>query len=275
MIRASSLPFLLAGAVFATLVAMLLWMRGTVDRDTLLQQRVRIAQYYRSHALKAQLDEETGMRGYALTRNRVFLQPYVAARERFPALNASLQIALEDLHLPAQGAREQARLNAEWLRTVAEPAIRDPALVTVQLRGKALVDRFRRLDENIYADLNLAADRSDRSSLELANRAVFFALPIAVCIACIVAFVYRRNRRYEMDRRVTDGLQRALAPARLPDVDGADLGAVYVPAGIQARVGGDWYDAVEFPDGRMLFSLGDVAGHGVSAAVTMNRVRQT
>lgn len=254
---------------------MLLWMRSAVDHDTAVQQRVRTAQFFRSRELKAQLDEETGMRGYALTHNRVFLQPYETARAHFQSYNASLQSALSALRLPPEDAGAQGALNREWLTTVAEPVVRRPGHMGLQLRGKALVDRFRRYDEAIYAELNVAADRSDSASLALANRAAFFVLPIVIAIGVLLAFIYRRSRRYEMERRVADSLQRALAPSRLPEVDGADLGAVYVPAGIQARVGGDWYDAVQLPDGRTLFSLGDVAGHGVNAAVTMNRVRQT
>ena len=61
---------------------------------------------------------------------------------------------------------------------------------------------------------------------------------------------------------------------RLPHVADAELHAVYVPAGRESRVGGDWYDAFELADGRILFSIGDVAGHGIDAAVVMSRVRQ-
>jgi len=41
-----------------------------------------------------------------------------------------------------------------------------------------------------------------------------------------------------------------------------------------ARVGGDWYDAVALDDELVVFSIGDVCGHGLDAAVTMGRVRQ-
>jgi serine phosphatase RsbU (regulator of sigma subunit) len=50
--------------------------------------------------------------------------------------------------------------------------------------------------------------------------------------------------------------------------------ATYVPATEEARVGGDWYDALELPNNRVLFAIGDVTGHGIDAAVTMNRARQ-
>ena len=52
------------------------------------------------------------------------------------------------------------------------------------------------------------------------------------------------------------------------------LDGVYVPASHAVQVGGDWYDTFKLPDGRILFSIGDVCGHGVGAAIVMSRVRQ-
>ena len=39
------------------------------------------------------------------------------------------------------------------------------------------------------------------------------------------------------------------------------------------NVGGDWYDAFELRDGRLIVLLGDVAGHGITAAGTMAQLR--
>ncbi len=50
--------------------------------------------------------------------------------------------------------------------------------------------------------------------------------------------------------------------------------AVYFPGATDAEIGGDWYDAIELPDGRVLVSIGDVTGRGLTAAVIMGRVRQ-
>jgi PAS domain S-box-containing protein len=82
------------------------------------------------------------------------------------------------------------------------------------------------------------------------------------------------RERYETEKRVADTLQRALLSEALPSVPGIVLDAVYRPASVEARVGGDWYDLFALPDRRVLFSVGDVAGHGLEAAVAMNRARQ-
>ncbi len=41
------------------------------------------------------------------------------------------------------------------------------------------------------------------------------------------------------------------------------------------RVGGDWYDAFELPDGRMGLSIGDVTGHGLTASLAVGKLRQS
>jgi len=66
-------------------------------------------------------------------------------------------------------------------------------------------------------------------------------------------------------------LQAALLPKVLPAAPGLDLAARYLPADV--GVGGDWYDASIQADGRVLLAIGDVAGHGIAAATTMNDIR--
>jgi len=80
---------------------------------------------------------------------------------------------------------------------------------------------------------------------------------------------------YQRERRIADTLQRALLPPNLPRVPGLTLDAVYQPDTDEANVGGDWYDAFDLGDGLVAFSIGDVAGHGLEAAVLMGRVRET
>jgi serine phosphatase RsbU (regulator of sigma subunit)/anti-sigma regulatory factor (Ser/Thr protein kinase) len=76
------------------------------------------------------------------------------------------------------------------------------------------------------------------------------------------------------ERRVADRLQRALLPEHLPEVPGAFFHGAYRPASDEAEVGGDWFDAFHLPDRRIAISIGDVAGHGLDAAVIMGEVRQ-
>ena len=77
------------------------------------------------------------------------------------------------------------------------------------------------------------------------------------------------------ERHVTLELQRAILPLHDKPFDLPGLRAVvrYLPASRDSRVGGDWYIAAELPDGQVLLALGDVAGHGLTAAAGMARLR--
>ncbi len=85
-----------------------------------------------------------------------------------------------------------------------------------------------------------------------------------------------RRLREQLRRKeqIVDALQQAFVPRALPTAPGVAFDAVYRPAEDDARVGGDWYDAFALPDGRIVFSVGDVAGHGLDAAVRMALLRQ-
>ena len=67
-------------------------------------------------------------------------------------------------------------------------------------------------------------------------------------------------------------LQRAVLPHALELSKGWDLGHHYSPAG-RTEVGGDFYDAIELSDGRVVLFVGDVMGRGVEAAAAMAQVR--
>jgi len=79
------------------------------------------------------------------------------------------------------------------------------------------------------------------------------------------------RRRDREAHALATALQTAMQPDRLPLLRGVELDAYYRPDGA-GRVGGDWYDAFEV-DGSLVVVLGDVAGHGLTAAAAMTQVR--
>jgi PAS domain S-box-containing protein len=83
------------------------------------------------------------------------------------------------------------------------------------------------------------------------------------------------SERHELERehRISDTLQRALLPQRLPEVPGITFASRYQPAEEGSSAGGDWYDVIELPDGSVAMVIGDVAGHGIEAASVMGQVR--
>jgi anti-sigma regulatory factor (Ser/Thr protein kinase) len=80
------------------------------------------------------------------------------------------------------------------------------------------------------------------------------------------------NRAYQVDqqREAALALQRAiLGPSRLP----AGFAVRYEPATRPLEVGGDWYDIVDLPDGRIGIMVGDCVGHDLGAATVMGQLR--
>lgn len=84
----------------------------------------------------------------------------------------------------------------------------------------------------------------------------------------------RMSALYEAERRITERLQEAALPRVLPRIPGLALDAYYHAGRDEAQIGGDWYDALRLPDGRVIVTVGDVSGSGLDAAVTMAAVRQ-
>jgi serine phosphatase RsbU (regulator of sigma subunit) len=78
---------------------------------------------------------------------------------------------------------------------------------------------------------------------------------------------------YEAEKRIADTLQGAFTQNLLPQMAKVRFSATYLPAAEQARIGGDWYDVLELSQDRVLLTIGDVTGHGIDAAVAMNRAR--
>jgi serine phosphatase RsbU (regulator of sigma subunit)/anti-sigma regulatory factor (Ser/Thr protein kinase) len=82
-----------------------------------------------------------------------------------------------------------------------------------------------------------------------------------------------RAGRFEAEQTVAETLQRSVLPTSLPRVLGVELAARYLPGSAELDVGGDWFDAMQLPDGKLGLVVGDVVGKGVQAAATMAQLR--
>ncbi|HYY12227.1 MAG TPA: SpoIIE family protein phosphatase [Kineosporiaceae bacterium] len=99
------------------------------------------------------------------------------------------------------------------------------------------------------------------------------ARDLLVALATQAAQALERAQVVGRLREVAADLQQGLAPGDVPDVDGYELAAVYRAGGDAVElVGGDWYDVLVQPDGRVVLVVGDVMGRGVHAATTMAAV---
>jgi serine phosphatase RsbU (regulator of sigma subunit) len=80
-------------------------------------------------------------------------------------------------------------------------------------------------------------------------------------------------RRYNREHATALTLQRSLLPTGLSAPSSVDVRHRYLPGSKLIEVGGDWYESIALPGARVALVVGDVAGHGVRAAVTMGRLR--
>jgi sigma-B regulation protein RsbU (phosphoserine phosphatase) len=81
-----------------------------------------------------------------------------------------------------------------------------------------------------------------------------------------------QTRQLADERAATGLLERSLLPAKLPICPGLAFATRYVGAE-HKTIGGDWYDIFTVPSGQLWIVMGDVAGHGLQAAVVMGRIR--
>ena len=144
------------------------------------------------------------------------------------------------------------------LDEVADPAMREagvtslmgvPLMVDGELAGVLSVGATapRRFTSDDLGMLRLAADR--------------------------VALALDHARIYEREHRIAETLQRSLLPEQMPNLPGMGVSARYVPAASEAEVGGDWFDVIPMPGGRVGLVMGDVAGKGLSAASMVGSLR--
>jgi serine phosphatase RsbU (regulator of sigma subunit) len=93
-------------------------------------------------------------------------------------------------------------------------------------------------------------------------------LEAAVSIAGPTALALDNARLQQQRKEFTETMQSSLLPRSRPQLPGLEVGAVYAPA-TRVELGGDVYDFLELPDGRLAVVLGDVTGHGIDAAADM------
>jgi PAS domain S-box-containing protein len=80
-------------------------------------------------------------------------------------------------------------------------------------------------------------------------------------------------RRYSREHTAALTLQRSLLPPALTGGTALEVASSYLPADPTGGVGGDWFDVVPLSGARVGLVIGDVVGHGITAAATMGRLR--
>ena len=100
-----------------------------------------------------------------------------------------------------------------------------------------------------------------------------YDLEIGMEFAARAAIFMDNAQRYSRERATALTLQRSMLPTGLSSPSSVEVKHRYLPGSKLIEVGGDWYESIALPGGRVALVVGDVAGHGVRAAVTMGRLR--
>lgn len=114
----------------------------------------------------------------------------------------------------------------------------------------------------LYADTSDPIRRYHEDDLQV------FTLLAGVIAEGLIQTRYQRSererRRLETELDAARNILDTILPSDLPDVSGYELGTHLDPC---FEVGGDFYDLMELPDGRLLVVTGDVTGKGLGAAL--------
>ena len=251
------------------------------------------------------LDVQTGTRGYYLTGEEPFLQPYTTSRPDAPAALTDLQAMVADNPSQYAIARQLTNDATVWLDWV-DQTLRD----TSRTKQKPTLDSIReghrmfdviRADSSAFLD-NEYALRDARTNN--ASRVAFGATVLSVvALASLgvwqtrftrrglksttdhyrhaVELAERRNEQIksvvlELDSelKAVAEIQRSLLPLQLPHIPLLRLAASYQTS---KRAGGDYYDFFRLPADDTVPAdrakwgvlIADVSGHGTPAAVLM------
>ena len=78
-----------------------------------------------------------------------------------------------------------------------------------------------------------------------------------------------KQREFERDMEIAAQVQLGFLPSSSPSIEGYEFADYYAAA---QSIGGDYFDYVRIPDGRLALVIGDVAGKGIPAALLMARL---
>jgi hypothetical protein len=124
------------------------------------------------------------------------------------------------------------------------------------------------LEVALYRDsLSAPFARLRRNATISASAAL--TLLVALSLIALRFGPYVRGKQLEGQMDLARQVQRDLLPGSAALPSGIDIAVEFIPAW---QVGGDFYDIVSLPGGHVSFVVGDVSGHGISAALLMGLI---
>jgi signal transduction histidine kinase len=218
MLIASGLLALLVGAAFAVLLSSVADLRALERRARQSEEVLEVA-----NVLERQVvDLETAQRGFVITREESFLEPWRRARAAFPADAAALERLIGNDPTQQARARRIVELTRSYLRDYSLPLIasvrRDPAAATPAAtdQGRQRMDGIRAEFTSLLAtERDTAAARERRSDAAAARAIVAAAVGLGGSIVLIVVFAGYLTRAIVQPVRRTAAMADRLAAGNL------------------------------------------------------------
>src|SRR6266508_723167 len=233
MLIASGLLALVIGAAFAVLLLSVADLRAQ-ERLTARSQEVLVAA---NQLERLVLDLETGVRGFAITGQEQFLQPWEDARAAIPGVSQSLQ-RLTAGGVQERRAQELARAAAAYIRDYSvlliSTARRDlPAARTTAAteEGKRRVDAMRaEFDRLLTTERDLSAARQARSDRAATRAVTAAAVGLAGSVLLVIVFAAYLTRAIVRPILGVSAMAGRLAggdlAARMPATGVGEIGAL-------------------------------------------------
>ncbi len=248
---------------------------GQLDRADAQQVRLSDALGDLDAVLRAQLDEETGVRGYVATHQRNLLEPYRGTMDPFTDAAAMLDrdLALTHVAGAAPLLADLRRLHDRWDREVARVLLsqripRDS--IAIETTAKLLIDGIRADSTDLRSVLNEERQRVGRDLRRKINRTVALSALIdtAFAIGAIMIAFGRSVAVAALARQhsIVVALQRSLRAKHAP-LRGTKIGTSYISATADAELGGDLFDVWQAPGDRDYVLSADFSGKGIDVAV--------
>jgi signal transduction histidine kinase len=234
MVIASGLLAIIVGGAFAAVLLSVTELRGTTD----MRRQTRDALVAADTLEKQVIDLETGLRGFVITRDESFLEPYSDARAALPGSAQALERFAAGEPVQLARVRRIVRAMNAYVGQYAVPLVdavrrNDPSVrsvdrtVTAKLRVDALREGLNSFREAERARLS-TRDAEVETAARRATAAA--ALGIAGSIVLIIVFsgyltrvIVRPLRRAAL---MANGLAEGDLSVRMPETDVGEIGAL-------------------------------------------------
>ncbi|MBI1281579.1 MAG: PAS domain S-box protein [Anaerolineaceae bacterium] len=194
IVRAFVYPLLL----LALLIIIFIWQLGNVLRTNERVEHSNTVMTQESTILKLLVDMETGLRGYLLNGDALYLEPYQQAQSTFDAEFQHLQALITD------NAEQTQNLNDAWADIVKwrqyavdtlnkKASVNDGVDAATQLTGKQLMDSIRQRLTTFVNTENRLRDERIRITQSTSQFVIISVVIVGLIVGALLAVVTLRQ----------------------------------------------------------------------------------